>query len=188
MKKHLYAKLTDNIDIFGDVLGILPPGDTDLTTENRRCFDSLEKLKAKCGPDDILAIPDISTLGINADAILSQLGWFIQEKRLLVICSYEGTYQYGISHEINGAVLQTISQSLSNTLRLPQGKNNCGRHRIAFPDGWETLYEKWQRKEISSKEFMRLSGLKKTVLYNLITEYRMILEKQEYYTEKYNAS
>lgn len=59
---------------------------------------------------------------------------------------------------------------------------------MAFPDGWDKLYEKWKNRTISSKEFMEQSGLKKATFYNMLTEYRTMLEEQNDYLKKYTQT
>ena len=56
---------------------------------------------------------------------------------------------------------------------------------MAFPDGWDELYEKWEKQEISSKEFMEQSGLKKATFYNMLTEYKAMLKEQNDYLKRY---
>ena len=63
----------------------------------------------------------------------------------------------------------------------------AGRTKLDFPENWEELYTKWEKKEITSGEFIKQSGLKKASFYNLMTEYRKIIEMNEKYKEKYSG-
>lgn len=47
-----------------------------------------------------------------------------------------------------------------------------GRKKISFPDNWESLYATWDNGEITAKEFMDKSGLKKGTFYHLVNEYK----------------
>ena len=51
-----------------------------------------------------------------------------------------------------------------------------GRKKISFPDNWENLYATWNNGEITAKEFMDKSGLKKGTFYHLVNEYKELLE------------
>lgn len=51
--------------------------------------------------------------------------------------------------------------------------------KINFPENWESLYAAWDNGEITAKEFMDTSGLKKGTFYNLVNDYREIIELNE---------
>ena len=53
---------------------------------------------------------------------------------------------------------------------------STGRKKISFPDNWENLYAAWDNGEITAKEFMDKSGLKKGTFYHLVNEYKELLE------------
>ena len=129
----------------------------------------------------------------NAEDILNRLSWFITHNICLLVCKYSATYEYGIRQPINKAVLTTLLQSMlnehKNIAEISNNKRkNSGRNRMAFPDGWDKLYEKWKNHTISSKEFMEQSGLKKATFYNMLTEYRTMLEEQNDYLKKYTQT
>lgn len=46
--------------------------------------------------------------------------------------------------------------------------NNYGRPRINKPDNWKEVIEKWEEKEISAVEAMKLTGMKKSSFYKLV--------------------
>ena len=60
-----------------------------------------------------------------------------------------------------------------------------GRNKIVFPDTWDELYALWERHEISSKEFIEKSGLKKATFYNLLAEYKETIKEKNKYLKKY---
>lgn len=93
---------------------------------------------------------------------------------------------------MNRAILKTILDSLiynNNVVKINTNKkSNAGRSKIEFPDNWEELYERWEKKEISSKKFMEESGLKKATFYNMITEYKEILKANEDFVNKFKLA
>lgn len=91
---------------------------------------------------------------------------------------------------MNKAVLTTLLQSVlrhnSNIVKLPVNRRkNSGRNKIAYPDNWEELYESWIDKQITSKEFLNKTGLKKATFYNLLTDYKQILKELEAFQSQY---
>lgn len=95
-----------------------------------------------------------------------------------------------MAQPMNKAILTTLLQSMlnahKNIVEIPRNKRtNSGRSKMSFPDGWDELYEKWEKQEISSKEFMEQSGLKKATFYNMLTEYKAMLKEQNDYLKRY---
>lgn len=184
MKIYVYIKNTEDISSFDEaILAVCTPHDEIIIEkESRRSFRIFEQLKNDAGPDGCIIIGDTASLGLNTADIDSQLDWFITKARRLVICSYLPMYKYGISQPLNKAALTTIRQGLSNNnrdiMQIPRNKcSNSDRSKTLFPDNWDELYEKWEGKEISSKEFLVRTGLKKAAFYNLITEYKAQLSE-----------
>ena len=92
---------------------------------------------------------------------------------------------------MNKIVLTTLLQSALNTnkdiVEIPRKKRgNAGRKKVAFPDNWDELYEKWKKYEITSSEFIEKTGLKKATFYNMLAEYNIMLKEQDRYIKKYS--
>ena len=191
MHIHIYAKNTEDISIFEEVIHLIREEDTliDITIENRRSFRELEEVKESYNHEDVLLIGDLPSLGLNEAEIALQLEWFITMSRTLVIASFTSTYEYGVSQPLNKAILTTILQTVlkkKKIVEVPRSrKANSGRNKLAFPDNWDELYEQWENKEITSKDFLDASGLKKATFYNMITEYKRMLSLNEEYIKKY---
>ena len=151
------------------------------TVENRRSFKSFELLKKKCEYGDAIAVTSVKALGLNEKDIVAQLDWFIDHNIPLIICDIPSTYEYGLANSVNRAVLSTIRQSLVevNNIVLKPSKHNAGRPNMKYPENWEELYEQWENKDITSKEFMEKANLKKATFYNLLSDYKKNLELQD---------
>lgn len=165
-----------------------------ISIENRRSFRELENIKSECSPNDIIIISDISILGINDVEVANQLEFFKTKSVILIIKNIPSTYEYGIGQPMNQAVLSTLLLSVLNSNKkikqIPfdkRPKSNAGRNRIEFPDNWDELYEEWQNKKISSKEFIQKTGLKKATFYNMMTEYKEIQRINNEYIKRYTA-
>lgn len=165
-----------------------------ISIENRRSFRELENIKLECNSNDIVIISDISVLGINDAEVANQLEFFKTKSVILIIKNIPSTYEYGIGQPMNQAVLSTLLLSVLNSNKKikqvqfdKQPKSNAGRNRIEFPDNWDDLYEEWQNKKISSKEFIQKTGLKKATFYNMVTEYKEIQRINNEYIKRYVA-
>ena len=192
MKIHSYAKLNESLSLFDDVIDIIKK-DTDelyITSENKRSFRELENIKT-IDDDIIYVISSLHSLGLNDADIATQLTWFIDNSVKLVIGEISSTYEFGVSQPMNKAILSTILQSIlsgnKNIVTVTFKRANSGRLKLPFPDNWDELYYKWTKNEISSKEFMTLSGLKKATFYNFLAEYKEIQSINEQYLKRYKV-
>ena len=193
MKLYIYHKTIEDISVFDDVMNLYASAadDVQIISENRRSYRGLEQLLSEIDvATDVVIVSDLYSLGLTTGDILNRLDWFISHSVCLFVCKYSTTYEYGMTQPMNKAVLTTLLQSMLNThkniVEIPRNKRtNSGRSKMAFPDGWDELYEKWEKQVISSKEFMEQSGLKKATFYNMLTEYKAMLKEQSDYLKKY---
>ena len=51
--------------------------------------------------------------------------------------------------------------------------NPVGRPTIPYPENWQEVYTKWINKEITAKQAMELTNLKRNTFYKLTKEYQM---------------
>ena len=193
MKLYIYHKTVEDISVFDKIMNLYAPAaeDVQIFSENRRSYRGLEQLLSEIdAATKVVVVSDLSSLGLTTEDILNRLDWFISHSVCLFICKYSTTYEYDMMQPMNKAVLTTLLQSILNThkniVEIPRNKRkNSGRNKIAFPDEWDELYEKWENKKITSKEFMEQSGLKKATFYNMLTEYKAMLKEQSDYIKKY---
>lgn len=193
MKLCIYHKTIEDISIFDEIMNLYASEaeHIQIISENRRAYRELEQLLQKIdSANTVVIISDMSVLGLTAEDIINRLEWFITHEICLFICKYSATYEYGMLQPVNKAVLTTLLQSMlnsnTNVIEIPRNKRtNSGRNKMAFPEGWDEMYEEWEKKKISSKTFMEKSGLKKATFYNLLTEYKDILKEQNDYLKRF---
>ena len=186
---YLYAKQEDRIEelqyVLQNISVFYKHNEIYISREPRRSFGELEKIKEVMQENDVCIITNPASLGLNETEVVTQLDWFIQKSRILLIYDFKTTYQWGVSEPLNQAILQTIQESVlrqagKRVIKMPENrKSNAGRSRIELPENWAELYEQWENQKITSKEFLEKSGLKRATFYNLITEYRQMKEENE---------
>ena len=194
MSIYIYAKKTEDIHTLDNVIDIIIKNSDEIivSVENKRCFRELAAMKDKSTKEDIIVVQNLNSLKLNDVDISNELNWFIPKSMKLVIGDTPATYEYGVSHPMNQAfltvVLQNLIQRSNNIVEMPRNKrSNSGRNKIDFPNNWDELFEKWKSKEISSKEFIFSTELKKATFYNLLTEYKEIQRMNDEYTERYKS-
>lgn len=187
---YLYAKTDMDLSIFDDIILQLNNKymELDVTIENRRSFRDLDKLLHRLNKSDVLLINDLSDIGLKQTDLLKYLDYIIYNNIILVIQNINTTHDDNI--DINKAVLLTLKQYIlsNNNIISFVNKSFVGRSKIIFPDNWEELYNLWINHEITSKEFINKSGLKKATFYNLLGEYRRIQELNSEYMHTHNLA
>ena len=186
----IYEKTGEEFCEFEDVVEEIRDGveEVYISRENQRSFRELENVKKSCSQNDIVLVKSLSSLGTNNADILIQLDWFTENKVVLLILDMDSTYKNGILQQVNAMILDIIRQSIANTdkkILSMKSKTNAGRNRLEFPEGWDELYKEWEEKRISSKQFMETAGFKKATFYNMLTEYRSILNEKKECEKKY---
>lgn len=189
---YLYAKLGDRADVFGPVLDALglPASDLAFSSEHELARHVLDDMIGVLSPGDGLCVPDLGYLG-DYGGIAVRLGRVLSVPCACVVCAIPATYEFGLDLTLNKAVIGAVLQGLScGTAGRPafMPGPSAGRPRMAFPEGWDDLYAKWERAEITSKEFLAASGLKKATFYNKVADYRELREFNARYLAGYGIA
>lgn len=187
---YLYAKTDIDLSVFDDIILRFNNKYTelDITIENRRSFRDLDKLLQRLNKNDVLLINDLSDIGLKQTDLIKYLDYIVYNNIILIIQNIDTTHDDNI--DINKAVLSTLKPYIvsNNNIINFSNKSSVGRSKIIFPDNWEDLYNSWINHEITSKEFINKSGLKKATFYNLLGEYKHIQELNLEYINKYRLA
>lgn len=154
----------------------------DLYTDFNRDYIAFNQLKRdiekKAG---ILIISSINNIGSNKQEVYEQLLWLKANKIETVFADYPATHIFDnpIANELALSVIIDVYASLlgNKTFDIRSAMSAAtGRKKISYPENWENLYMQWDNGEITAKEFMDKTGLKKGTFYNLVNEYKETLE------------
>lgn len=188
MKIYIYTKQYDDVVGLKSVLRYLDEAEAEivLITESTRSFNEYQHLKRCLKQGDVLIVGSIFSLALSQSFAANELKFFIDNKILLFIYDLAPTYKDGANYAVNVAVLQILYTLASNekiSLSALDKNYSVGRNKLIFPQNWPELYGKWQNKEITSKEFISASGLKKATFYNMLSEYESLLQEQAQYQQ-----
>lgn len=139
---------------------------------------------------DTLVVKSLDRLSRNKADIKNELEYFKEKGIRLKVLDLPTTLidlgegQEWIFEMINNIlieVLSSIAEQERKTIKLRQQEGiaaarlkgkHLGRKKIGFPEEWEELYPLWISGEITAKEFMKKSKLKKTTFYKLVKKYQ----------------
>ena len=154
----------------------------DLYIDSDRDYIAFKQLKKDIEKKKgLLVISSINNIGSNKQDVYEELLWVKNNKIETVFADYPTTHIFDnpMSNELAISVIIDVYASLlgNKTFDIRSAiAATTGRKKISFPENWESLYIAWDNGEITAKEFMDKSGLKKGTFYNLVNEYKEILE------------
>lgn len=131
--------------------------------------------------DKCLTIDTIKSLGKDNREIANELKWIVDNDVKLVVLDISQTKVNGVNaglflYEVYKKLADIEIDNVKKAQRIGidktlNEKKKYGRPQMEYPINWEELYSKWKQKEISSNEFIKLSGLKKPTFYNMLKKY-----------------
>ena len=133
-------------------------------------------------------IESLDALSLEPDTLYDELLWLKEHEILLVVAHFPSTHSTNPKENAIalGAIIDTYGKVLVKTPEAIAARSKGGRKNIDYPDNWEELYEKWAAKEITATEFMKQTGLKKGTFYNMLNDYKRMLEGvQSWFEQKY---
>lgn len=174
MKIYMYRKKDENLPEIEKLL----KQPYELYIASERDNNIFQKLKQDIMRESgLLIISSLYVIGANKKAILGELKWLQENGISTIVYDLPPTWVFNdpIASDLVLRVLIDVYSSLQDnkSFEVPVV---TGRKKIAFPENWAVLYDKWSNGLMTSKEFIEQSGLKKGTFYHLINEYRELRE------------
>ena len=158
---------------------------------NRPCYQALIK-RLKAG--DLLYIKSIDRLGRNYEEIQNQWRLLTKEKGIDVAVIDMPLLDTRLNKDLMGTfiadlvlqILSFVAQSERETIRKRQAEGiaaarargvKFGGPRKELPDNFGALVRDWERKQISTKEVLRLCGICRSTFYTRLEEHRQSCRK-----------
>lgn len=138
---------------------------------------------------DTLYVTSLDRLSRNKEDIKEELRWFQEHRVRLKVLDLPTTLidvpkgQTWIMEMVTNILIEVLS-SIAEQERIiirkrqregidaakEKGKH-LGRPRVTTPDNWNLVVDRWRRGEISAKEAMMLTGLKRSSFYKMLGEF-----------------
>ena len=147
-----------------------------------------KKLLGQLKPGDTLVVKSIDRLGRNYDEILEQWRLITKQKQVAIVVSdiplldtrqngrdLTGTFIADLVLQILSYVAQTehmsIRQRQAEGIAAAKARGiQFGRPLKAPPNNFEKLLNDWEKKELTTKELIKKTGLSESTLYRRIRE------------------
>lgn len=184
-KIYVYMKKGEDLSLINFLLEKASHGHEpyyDLYTDSDRDYIAFNQLKRDIEKENgLLIISSINNIGSNKNDVFKELAWLKNNHIETIFADYPATqiFDNPAANELALSVIIDVYASLldNKTFDIRSSVTaSTGRKKISFPDNWENLYADWDNGEITAKEFMDKSGLKKGTFYHLVNEYKELLE------------
>ena len=184
-KIYVYMKKGEDLSLINFLLEKASHGHEpyyDLYTDSDRDYIAFNQLKRDIEKEKgLLIISSINNIGSNKNDVFKELAWLKNNHIETILADYPATqiFDNPAANELALSVIIDVYASLldNKTFDIRSAvAASTGRKKISFPDNWENLYAAWDNGEITAKEFMDKSGLKKGTFYHLVNEYKELLE------------
>lgn len=185
MKVVAYRKQSDDpaeLDLLLKGLNLPGCNECILFTDSDRDFLAYRELKKEIeGENALVIIAALRDIGRNKAEVLAELQWYYENNINILVGGFPTMQRHpkGKDNRMALSMLIDICDTLLDEkvfdIRDAAQSRNGGRHKVAFPDGFEELYARWKAGEITALVFMKETGLKKGTFYNLVNEYSYLL-------------
>ena len=150
-------------------------------------------LKNALRPGDILYIKDISRLGrasyteivkewqeitkdIGADIVVLDMPLLDTTKNKDILGSFVSDIVLQIlsfvAENERTEILKRQREGIAAARRDPDRWKNYGRPNVCIPPNFPEIYNRWQNREISAVQAMKILNLKKTTFYKFVKDFR----------------
>lgn len=139
-------------------------------------------------PGDTLVVSSLDRLSRNKQDIKSEMEYFRKNKIRVKVLDIPTTMleppsgQEWVFEMVENILIEALGSFAENERKaikkrqaegIAVAKSNgvaFGRPVVEKPDNWDEVYQRWQDKEITATEAMRLTGVKRTTFYKLVKE------------------
>ena len=144
-------------------------------TDDNQNMDAYLMLKQQITAPGLLILMSLNDIGRTKSDVLEQASWLRTAGIEIVVMDCPSTliFDNPVTNEIAFSIMVDMYRNMSDYRSLlPESTvKRLGRPKVEFPQGWDELYVKWRHRDITAKEFMELTGLKKGSFYHLISAY-----------------
>ena len=178
MNVWLYRKNTTTDSNVEQILKSIPDSygnECKVFTDDVQNMDAFLMLKQQVSSPGLLILMSLNDIGRTKLDVLEQATWLRRTGIEIVVFDCPSTliFENPITNAIAFGIMVDMYRNMPDyrSLLPETAAKRLGRPKIEFPQGWDELYAKWRHRDITAKEFMEHTGLKKGSFYHLISAY-----------------
>lgn len=160
----------------------IPEADIKLYQEAQRDFLVYQNLLEEIGESPALVmVKSLESICNGKEFVPEALQRLLTSKVVLLILDYPIMLTQ-LNIKTNHLFLQLLWEIYTKPkaklvdLRAEKSKH-LGRRKICYPDNWSELYRQWQAGEITGRDFMTVTGIKRGTFYHMVAEYKEYLRE-----------
>lgn len=189
---HIYRHIDEEKETFQKALEKLSVKEADIKVhqEAQRDFLVYRNLLEEIGDEyAIVMVKSLESICNGREFVPDELKTLMASRVVFLVMDYP-VMLTKIDLETNHMFLQLLMEVYTKPkaklaeLRAEKSKR-LGRRKIGYPENWSELYDKWKAGEITGRDFMKATGLKRGTFYHMAAEYEEYMKSESIDQEQY---
>ncbi len=189
---HIYRHIDEEEETFQKALEKLSVKEADIKVhqEAQRDFLVYRNLLEEIGDEyAIVMVKSLESICNGREFVPDELKTLMASRVVFLVMDYP-VMLTKIDLETNHMFLQLLMEVYTKPkaklaeLRAEKSKR-LGRRKIGYPENWSELYDKWKAGEITGRDFMKATGLKRGTFYHMAAEYEEYMKSESIDQEQY---
>ena len=189
---HIYRHIDEEKETFQKALEKLSVKEADIKVhqEAQRDFLVYRNLLEEIGDEyAIVMVKSLESICNGREFVPDELKTLMASRVVFLVMDYP-VMLTKIDLETNHMFLQLLMEVYTRPkaklaeLRAEKSKR-LGRRKIGYPENWSELYDKWKAGEITGRDFMKATGLKRGTFYHMAAEYEEYMKSESIDQEQY---
>ncbi len=189
---HIYRHIDEEKETFQKALEKLSVKEADIKVhqEAQRDFLVYRNLLEEIGDEyAIVMVKSLESICNGREFVPDELKTLVASRVVFLVMDYP-VMLTKIDLETNHMFLQLLMEVYTKPkaklaeLRAEKSKR-LGRRKIGYPENWSELYDKWKAGEITGRDFMKATGLKRGTFYHMAAEYEEYMKSESIDQEQY---
>ncbi len=171
----VYRKNNESISYFQDKIKQHFPSVKNYTLYTDQTRDSLAYQQMKEDISDqktIVLMDDVHDLSLESITQIHEIDWFLDQSISCIFFTYTTMLEHPEHNQEHLRLLKDYLLSSYQKKKVLPFQHVIRKKRINYPDRWEELFHKWEKKEITARYFMKECGLKRGTFYHMIADYK----------------
>ncbi len=183
---YIYKHDEEELTSFQKALGLMNHSvdEVRLYNEAQRDFLVYQSMLEEIGSaNSIVMVKSLESICSGKEYIPASIRKILSSQIVLLVIDYPVMLNHPdlvTNHLLLQLLLEVHTKPKTKLVDLRAEKSKrIGRRKIRYPDNWPELYDKWQAGEITGKDFMKATGIKRGTFYHMAAEYKEYLHNQQ---------
>lgn len=171
----VYRKNNEQISFFHDEIKQYFPSVKNYILYTDQTRDSLayQQMKEDISDKEAIVLMDsINDLSLDPITQIHEIDWFLTQSISCIFFTYTTMLEHPENNQEHLRLLKDYLMSTCQKKKVLPFNQVIRKKRIDYPEQWGYLFDKWEKKEITARYFMKECGLKRGTFYHMVADYK----------------